>query len=225
MSKLWFRYGAMNCGKSTRLMQDAHNYEERGMKVSVIKHSKDKKAGDMLESRIGLKRKVDYLVTPEDDMISYLASIYKNGVACILGLIFNFIDIIYDIISKHRTKYNLDCILVDEAQFLTKKQIDTLYVFAKQYDIPIMCYGLRVDFLGELFPGSERLFAIADELVELQTICSCGHQARFNARLNKNGEYVTKGSQVAIDGIDATYESMCGDCFLKKVLKKKLILD
>ena len=198
MSKLWFRYGAMNCGKSTRLMQDAHNYEERGMKVSVIKPSKDKKAGDMLESRIGLKRKVDYLVTPEDDMISYLASIYKNGVACIL---------------------------VDEAQFLTKKQIDTLYVFAKQYDIPIMCYGLRVDFLGELFPGSERLFAIADELVELQTICSCGHQARFNARLNKNGEYVTKGSQVAIDGIDATYESMCGDCFLKKVLKKKLILD
>ena len=197
MSKLWFRYGAMNCGKTTRLMQDAHNSEERGMKISVIKPSKDKKAGDMLESRIGLKRKVDYLVTPKDDMIEYLASVYKE---------------------------KMSCILVDEAQFLTKEQIDTLYVFAKQYDIPVMCYGLRVDFLGNLFPGSERLFAIADELIELQTVCSCGHQARFNARL-KNGKYVTEGDQVAIDGIDATYESMCGDCFLKKVLKKKMILD
>lgn len=191
MSKLYFRYGAMNCGKTTLLLQVANNYEERGMKVYIIKPSIDTKAEDRISSRIGIERKVDYLVEEEDNLKKCLQDVYKSKASCIL---------------------------VDEAQFLNKEQVDELFLFTKKYDIPVICYGLRTDFKTNMFPGSIRLFELADEIEELHTICRCGKRAKFNARI-VNNEFVTIGDQVAIDGKNTvTYESLCGKCYLEKVL-------
>lgn len=192
MSKLYFRYGAMNCGKTTSLLQVAHNYEERGMKVVLIKPSIDIKAENRVSSRIGVERKVDYLVSPDESLKGYLNFVSDNFVSCVL---------------------------VDEAQFLTESQVDELFVFAKIKNIPVICFGLRSDFRTNLFPGSKRLFELADEIEELYTICRCGKRARFNARI-VNGEFTLEGGQVAIDG-DVEYESLCGECYLKKVRKMK----
>lgn len=188
MAKLYFRYGAMNCGKTTLLLQVAHNYEEKGLKVIVIKPKIDKKGGMNIVSRLGVERKVDYLI--ENENISDLID-FKN----------------------------LACILVDEVQFFNKEQIMDLWKITKLKDIPVICYGLRTDFKANLFEGSKELFAKADELEELITICKCGKRAKFNARVI-NGEYVFDGESVAIDGFDdVTYEPMCGKCYIKKVLK------
>ena len=192
MSKLYFRYGAMNSGKSTLLLQVANNYEERGMKVVIVKPFVDKKGSDAIVSRIGLSRKVDYLIKDDDNIKSYLKSCYDNKASCVL---------------------------VDEAQFLNKEHVDELFLFTKKYNIPVICYGLRSDFKTEAFPGSLRLFEIADVIEELYTICRCGKRAKFNGRI-VNGEFVSTGSQVAIDGVDEVqYESLCGKCYLEKVLK------
>lgn len=186
MAKLYFRYGAMNSGKSTLLLQTAHNYEERGMKVILIKPSKDIKADVSIESRLGVNRKVDYLV---DDDTSIL-----------------------DIVSNIN---NVSCILVDEAQFLNPNQVDELLRVTTDYDIPVICYGLRTDFKTNGFPGSIRLLEIAHSIEEMKTICRCGSKATFNARF-VNGKLVTEGEQVAIDGFDSvTYESMCPKCYFK----------
>ena len=195
MSKLYFRYGAMNCGKTTALLQVAHNYEEQGMKVLLIKSSEDKKAQDRVSSRLGIERTVDLLLTPNETIRENIT----NG------------NISFD---------NLNCIIVDEAQFLTKKQVEELWVISKLCDIPVICYGLKTNFKGELFEGSQALLEKCDKLEESATICKCGSKARFNARL-ENGEYVIEGNEVAIDGIDATYEPLCGKCFINKVLKIK----
>lgn len=189
MSKLYFRYGAMNCGKTTNLLQVAHNYEERGMRVLLLKPSIDTKANTKVSSRIGVEREVDHLVLPDENLKGYLSLI------------------------KDKT----ECIIVDEAQFLTEKQVDELFVFSKLTSIPVICYGLRADFRSELFPGSKRLFELADNIEELYTICRCGKKARFNARI-VNGEFTLEGSQVAIDG-EVNYESLCGKCYLRKVKK------
>lgn len=191
MSKLYFRYGAMNCGKTTSLLQVAHNYEERGMKVVLIKPSIDTKANDSVSSRIGVERKVDHLVSPEENLKGYLNLLVGNT----------------------------SCVLVDEAQFLTESQVEELFVFSKLTNIPVICFGLRCDFRTNLFPGSKRLFELADEIEELYTICRCGRKARFNARI-VNGEFTLDGDQVAIDG-DVEYESLCGKCYLTKVRKMK----
>ena len=192
MSKLYFRYGAMNCGKTTLLLQVANNYEERGMKVVIVKPFVDKKGSDAIVSRIGLSRKVDYLIKDDDNIKSYLKSCYDNKASCVL---------------------------VDEAQFLNKEHVDELFLFTKKYNVPVICYGLRSDFKTEVFPGSLRLFEIADVIEELYTICRCGKRAKFNGRI-VNGEFVSTGSQVAIDGVDEVqYESLCGKCYLEKVLK------
>lgn len=191
MSKLYFRYGAMNCGKTTSLLQVAHNYEERGMKVVLIKPSIDTKANDSVSSRIGVERKVDHLVSPEENLKGYLNLLVGNT----------------------------SCVLVDEAQFLSESQIEELFVFSKLTNIPVICFGLRCDFRTNLFPGSKRLFELADEIEELYTICRCGRKARFNARI-VNGEFTLDGDQVAIDG-DVEYESLCGKCYLTKVRKMK----
>ena len=192
MSKLYFRYGAMNSGKSTLLLQVANNYEERGMKVVIVKPFVDKKGSDAIVSRIGLSRKVDYLIKDDDNIKSYLKSCYDNKASCVL---------------------------VDEAQFLNKEHVDELFLFTKKYNVPVICYGLRSDFKTEVFPGSLRLFEIADVIEELYTICRCGKRAKFNGRI-VNGEFVSTGSQVAIDGVDEVqYESLCGKCYLEKVLK------
>ena len=192
MSKLYFRYGAMNCGKTTSLLQVAHNYEERGMKVVLIKPSIDTKANDSVSSRIGVERKVDHLVSPEENLKGYLNLLVGNT----------------------------SCVLVDEAQFLSESQVEELFVFSKLTNIPVICFGLRCDFRTNLFPGSKRLFELADEIEELYTICRCGRKARFNARI-VNGEFTLDGDQVAIDG-DVEYESLCGKCYLTKVRKMKV---
>ena len=189
MSKLYFRYGAMNCGKSTALMQVAHNYEENGKKVFVVKPSIDTKADDRLSSRIGIERKVDLLIEPDESFEKY-----------------------YDDFST------FNCVLVDEAQFLTSKQVEELWFFSKMYDVPVICYGLKTNFQSYLFTGSKRLFELADQLDELVTICSCGKKAKFNARL-VNGSFAYEGDSVVIDGAneDTEYKPMCGKCYSKKM--------
>lgn len=190
MSKIYFRFGAMNCGKTTSLLQVAHNYEEKGLKICVIKSAIDKKGNDTIVSRLGINRKVDILLDTQEKIFSKL-------------------DL-----------NNLDCILVDEVQFMTRKQIKELWIICKLYEVPIICYGLKTNFKGELFEGTKALLEVADELEELVTICGCGKKAKFNARI-ENNEYVYEGNEVAIDGIDAIYEPLCGKCYIEKVLKIK----
>ena len=190
MAKMYFRYGAMNCGKTTALLQVAHNYEEQGMKVLLIKSQIDKKGDDNVVSRLGIKRKVDFLVP--------------------LG----------EKISTNIDFENINCILVDEVQFMSPEQIKELWIISKMKDIPVICYGLKTDFTGKLFDGSKAIIELADELEELSTICKCGEKARFNAR-KINNEFVSIGDVIAIDGIDAEYEPLCGKCYINKVLKIK----
>ena len=190
MSKLYYRYGAMNSGKTTLLLQVAHNYEERGMKVLILKPKIDTKGNNMLVTRIGLKRKVDHLIDKDEKLMTYL----------------------------NKVKKDIACILVDEAQFLTRDQVDDLFMFTKLKDVAVICYGLRSDFKTMAFPGSLRLFEIADTLEELYTICRCGKRAKFNGRI-VNGKFTAIGDQVAIDGENEVgYESLCGKCYLEKVL-------
>lgn len=192
MSKLYFRYGAMNCGKSSLLMQVAYNYNEKDRKVVIIKSSIDTKAEDYLSSRIGLKRKVDILIKPNESFSEY----------------FDY------------WKDNISCVLVDEAQFLTQNQIDELWYVSKVLNIPVICYGLKTDFTSKLFSGSKRLIEIADEIEELLTICKCGKRAKFNGRY-VNGKFTLEGDSVLIDGSkdNVVYESLCGKCFLEEKIK------
>ncbi len=190
MAKLYFRYGAMNCGKTTNLLQVAHNYGERGMKAIILKPGTDKKGGDAVMSRLGITRQVDMLLTRED----------------------NVIQEVKQYISKHG---HLDCILVDEVQFFSKEQIDQLFEVAVRMKIPTICYGLRTDFKVNGFEGSERLLLLAHSLEELKTVCRCGRKAILNGR-KINGEFVFEGEQVAIDGVDhVEYESLCAQCYFE----------
>ena len=190
MSKLYYRYGAMNSGKTTLLLQVAHNYEERGMKVLILRPKMDTKGNNMLVTKIGLKRKVDHLIDKDEKLMNYL----------------------------NKVKKDIACILVDEAQFLTRDQVDDLFMFTKLKDVAVICYGLRSDFKTMAFPGSLRLFEIADTLEELYTICRCGKRAKFNGRI-VNGKFTAIGDQVAIDGENEVgYESLCGKCYLEKLL-------
>ena len=191
MAKLSFRYGAMGCGKTTQLLQVAYNYEKNGFKILVLKPEVDKKGGDSVVSRLGIEREVDYLVGPNDSII--------------------------DIVSHHLETKRINCLIVDEAQFLEPSQVDELSKFASEADIPVICYGLRTDFKLNGFPGSIRLLEIANDIEELKTICSCGSKAIFNARY-VDGEFCLDGEQVAIDGMNnVTYKSMCPKCYYKKI--------
>lgn len=190
MSKLYFRYGAMNCGKTTALLQVAHNYEERGQKVILVKPKIDRKGEDCVVSRLGVSRSVDLLLDDVTHPIYYIGE---------------WMD-------------DIDCILIDEAQFLKSFQVDEFYVIARLFNIPVICYGLRTSSEVELFEGSARLFAVADKLEELVTICRCGKRATFNVRFDQEGNIIFNSDKtVAIDGIDATYESYCGTCHIEKV--------
>ena len=190
MSKLYFRYGAMNSGKSTHLMQVAYNYEERGMKVIILKPKVDKKGGNTLVSRLGVNRKVDLMVSEEDNVFQVIENYLKEN-------------------------KQIDCILVDEVQFMKSKQIDELFQIAIKLDIPIICYGLRTDFKMDGFEGSARLLLLAHSIEEMKTICACGQKAIFNGR-KINGRFVFEGEQIAIDEQDdVRYESLCGDCYYK----------
>lgn len=191
MAKLYFRYGAMNSGKSTALMQVAHNYEERGMIVRVLKPGIDSKGDDNVVSRLGIKRKVDYRIEKDDN-------IFEN-------------------FSKIEQGQNISCIIVDEVQFLSSDQIDQLMKIAVLKDVPVICYGLRTDFQTKGFEGSKRLLLIAHSVEELKTICRCGRKAIFNGR-KIDGLFVFEGSQVAIDGEQKVeYESMCASCYFDRL--------
>lgn len=188
MSKLYFRYGAMNSGKTTSLIQVAFNYEERGMKVKILKPAVDSKGDEYIVSRIGVKRKVDKLIQKGE----------------------NLFDLDYS---------NISCIIVDEAQFLEKKQVEDLFKIAVLKNIPVICYGLRTDFRAQGFEGSTRLLEIAHSIEELKTICRCGKKAVLNIR-KVNGKITFEGTQVEIDDKESIeYEAVCGKCFYQ--LKNK----
>jgi len=194
MASFYFRYGAMNCGKTTVLLQVAHNYEENGLSVVILKPEIDSKGKDKIVSRLGVSRKVDYLISLNEDLFPY-GKIWKDE--------------------------HIHCVLVDEAEFLTERQVIDLYRISKYYDIPVICYGLRTTFQGEFFTGSGPLMRWADEIEELITICKCGKKAKFQGR-SVNGEFVLDGEEVLIDGSDQNveYVPLCGKCFLEKVYDK-----
>lgn len=192
MSKFSFKYGAMNSGKSTALINTAYNYTERGLGVAVAKPSVDTKGEAMVVARAGLERPVDILVTPEMNL--------------------------RDEVNAHRERFEslggLACLLVDEAQFLVPEQVDQLLEIAKLDETSVVAFGLRTDFRTQMFPGSQRLLELVDYVEKLPTMCRCGTQAEFNTRA-VDGTYVFEGSQVAIDGEgEVTYDSLCGVCYL-----------
>ncbi len=191
MAKLYFKYGTMESGKSTKIIQEAYNYDRNNKSIIVAKPIIDSKGNDKIVSRIGIQRKIDVYIESDN-----LKEIYK--------------------------KINKDtfCILIDEAQFLNKNQVFELFKITKLLEIPVMCYGLKSNFKGEFFEGSEALMIYADSLEEIVTICSCGKKARFNAR-KVNGDFVTDGEDVLIDGSNESveYVPLCGECYIKKVKK------
>jgi len=183
MAKLYFNYSAMNAGKSTILLQSSYNYHERGMRTLLLKPAIDNREDveDEITSRIGLKAQAD-IITPKHNLETH--------------------------IQKSHQKNPIDCVLVDEAQFLSKEQVWQLSKVADEMRLPVMCYGLRTDFRGELFPGSATLLAIADNVKEIKTLCWCGRKATMTLRISKKGNAVTRGAQVEIGGNDR-YVTLC----------------
>ncbi|GAA2947198.1 thymidine kinase [Microbacterium luteolum] len=211
MAKLYFRYGAMNSGKSTSLLQAAYNYEERGQHVLLAKPAIDTKGASEIASRLGVTREVDFLIGPGDNARTLFAE-HRERIRRSAE---------EELIPSGPV--DVACLLIDEAQFLTPEQVDDLFRIAIEERIPVMAYGIRNDFLTHAFPGSARLLAIAHSLEELKTICRCGRKAVFNGRVI-GGRFVFDGDQVAIDeGADGsaapeltTYESLCGTCYLEE---------
>jgi thymidine kinase len=195
VSKLYFRYGAMNSGKSTALLQAAFNYEERNQQVLLAKPEVDTKGESLIVSRLGVSRAVDFTVSPKDNLRGKFAA-QRTRIREVTGT-------------------DVSCLLVDEVQFLSAEQVDDLLRIAILDLVPVLAYGIRTDFQTVAFPGSRRLLEIAHSLEELKTICRCGRKAVFNAR--REGDiYVFSGDQVAIDGADVAYESLCGACYLEE---------
>ena len=193
MSKLFFRYGAMNSGKSTAMLQVAHNYEERDQSVVLVKSSVDTKGYNQIVSRLGVTRRADLLLSPGQDLRSALQTL-----------------------SAQRSDLSdgVACVLIDEAQFLTPEQVDQALAIAVLDEIPVVAFGIRTDFRTNAFPGSQRLMEVAHSLQEMKTICRCGNKAVFNARLGEHG-IIREGEQVMIDGEAARYEALCARCYLE----------
>lgn len=182
----------MKCGKTTDIIKTYYNYSEKGMHVLIMKPGDDTKAGSKIQSRSGAELDTDYVVGSNVD--------------------------VYNLIAYHLIYNNLDCIIVDEAQFLTAEQVDELSNVVDTFDIPVLCYGLRADAFTDLFPGSKRLFEIADNIEELKAVCKCGSKATYNLRLERDNDTllpVFEGRQVAIDGVDYEYDSVCRVCYKK----------
>lgn len=191
MAKLYFNYSTMNAGKSTLLLQAAYNYQERGMTTLLMIAAFDDRAGKgRIASRIGLGAEAD---------------------------VFTSVDNVYDHIAEAGKAGKIDAVLVDEAQFLTDAQAWQLARVADELRIPVMCYGLRTDFQGKLFPGSAALLALADNLKEVKTICWCGRKATMVARLDADGRIVEEGNQVEIGGNDK-YVSLCRNHWTRRAL-------
>ena len=193
MAKLYFKYGSMGSSKTANALITKFNYEERGMKVWLLKPAMDDRDGkDIIKSRIGLACRC-FVVTPETN-----------------------------IVNEYEKLSGYDAVIVDEAQFLTPKQIDELRYIVDNMNVPVLCFGLRTDFLTHVFPGSLRLLEIADSISEIKTICRCGSKATVNARIDEQGNVITDGEQVLIGGNDS-YEAMCYSCYMKKIKSKKEI--
>ena len=183
MAKLYFKYGAMGSSKTATALITKYNYEDRGMKVWLIKPAADQRDGVFtLKSRIGLTAEAES-VSPEKD----ISELYKN-------------------------RERADVIIVDECQFMTTAQIDQLRWLVDREDLPVLCFGLRTDFRTQLFPGSRRLFELADSITEIKTICDCGRKATTNARISPEGYVLTEGDQVFLGGNDS-YIAMCHKCY------------
>ncbi|MBQ7828814.1 MAG: thymidine kinase [Clostridia bacterium] len=190
MAKLYFKYGAMGSSKTANALITRFNYEERGMKVWLIKPSIDVRDGaDVIRSRIGLEQQA-YAVTPDIDL--------------------------FEEFKAHR-----DChvIIADECQFFTAAQIDQLRRIVNELDLPVLCFGLRTDFLTHLFEGSRRLFEVADSVTEIKTICTCGRKAIVNARIDESGRVVTEGGQILLGGNDS-YVAMCHSCWIEAIRRQ-----
>ena len=210
MAKLYFRYGAMNSGKSTALLQAAYNYEEREQLVLLAKPAIDSKGDTAIVSRLGVTRQVDFTISPNEDVYDLFFVERRR--------------------ASERYGKDVSCLLIDEAQFLNEGQVDDLLRIAVTEKIPVLAYGIRTDFQTVAFPGSRRLLEVAHSLEELKTICRCGRKAVFNAR-RIDGQFVFDGDQVAIDtgpepvegstglsasGQEVSYESLCGACYLEE---------
>ncbi|WP_218220863.1 thymidine kinase [Nesterenkonia sp. Act20] len=209
MAKLYFRYGAMNSGKSTGLLQAAFNYEERGQRVLLAKPQVDTKGEDEIVSRLGVTRNVDFLIPP-DAPLRELVSQHAHGTTP--GTLLD--DMEAESGALNRQIKPVACLLVDEAQFLAPAQVEDLLRIAVLDDVPVLAYGIRTDFRTTAFPGSARLMDLAHALEELKTICRCGRKAVFNTRRSGEG-IIFDGDQVAIDGTDIWYESLCAACYLE----------
>ena len=191
MAKLYFKYGAMGSSKTAQALITKFNYEERGMDVWLLKPSIDSRDGEtLLRSRIGLEATAD-VVRPEDD-----------------------IRALYAARGRH------DVVIVDECQFLTPEQIEQLRQLVDEENLPVLCFGLRTDFLTHLFPGSRRLFELADSITEIKTICECGSKATVNARIDGEDRVVTEGAQVFLGGNDS-YVAMCHACWRKRIARER----
>ncbi len=187
MAKLYFKYGAMGSSKSAQALITKFNYEELGMTVWLIKPSTDTRDGaDIVKSRIGLSAHAQ-IITPE-----------------------------LNIADEYRKLGSYDVIIADEAQFFTPAQIDQLRALVDEEDIPVLCFGLRTDFLTHLFPGSQRLMELSDSLTEIKTVCACGRKATVNARIDGDGRIITQGDQVFLGGNDS-YIAMCHKCWVDKI--------
>ncbi|MCR5138517.1 MAG: thymidine kinase [Oscillospiraceae bacterium] len=187
MAKLYFKYGAMGSSKSAQALITKFNYEELGMTVWLIKPSTDTRDGaDLIRSRIGLEAHAE-VITPEQS-----------------------------ILEAYRTAGRHDVIITDEAQFFTPEQIDELRTLVDEEDLPVLCFGLRTDFLTHFFPGAQRLMELADSITEIKTVCACGRKATVNARIDARGRVITEGAQVFLGGNDS-YMAMCHQCWKKKI--------
>ena len=186
MAKVYFYYAAMNAGKSTYLLQANHNYLERGMRTLLFTTAIDDRAGaDAIVSRIGIRTDAQTFM-PEDDFLA--------------------------IVGKAHGDEALDCVLIDEAQFLTKDQVFQLGRIADELNVPVLAFGLRTDFRGELFEGSQYLLAWGDDIKEIKTICHCGKKASMVARIDADGKPTLEGAQVEIGG-NERYASLCRKCY------------
>ena len=195
MAKLYFKYGAMGSSKTAQALITKYNYEENDMKVWLLKPSADTRDGvNILRSRIGLQAEVE-IASPEVDIYRR----YQEGFAG-----------------------NCDAVIVDECQFLTPEQIDQLRAIVDDYNVPVMCFGLRTDFQTKLFPGSRRLMELADAIQEIKTICDCSAKATVNARIDADGYIVTEGAQVVLGGNDS-YIAMCHRCYVRGIREHKKI--
>ena len=191
MAKLYFKYGAMGSSKSAQALITKFNYEELGMRVWLIKPSTDTRDGaELIRSRIGLACRAQ-VITP-----------------------------VQDIQEEYRRAGKHDGIIADEAQFFTPEQIEQLRALVDEDDLPVLCFGLRTDFLTHFFPGARRLMELADSLTEIKTVCACGRKATVNARLDENGRIVTQGAQVFLGGNDS-YAAMCHKCWKKKIKEQE----